>query len=70
MLYQRKRIAELDDERLKFEISTIHPREVIRSFTIKKDSIPALEIEIGGNCYQHFNLFLCISWALRSLKKN
>ena len=28
MTYQRKRVGEVDDERLKFELSTIVPREV------------------------------------------
>lgn len=29
MVYQKKRVSEVDDERLKFEISTMYSREVI-----------------------------------------
>lgn len=34
VLYQRKRVEEVDDERLKFEISTILSREVILFYFI------------------------------------
>lgn len=29
MTYQRKRVGDVDDERVKFELSTIFPREVL-----------------------------------------
>lgn len=32
VLYQRKRVGEVDDDRLKFEISTVLSREVICFF--------------------------------------
>ncbi|OVA06311.1 Brain/reproductive organ-expressed protein [Macleaya cordata] len=55
MLYQRKRIAELDDERLKFEISTIHSREGIEVCMISgpdkpeevKFAVPLLDIDLN-----------------------
>ncbi|KAF5955997.1 hypothetical protein HYC85_008853 [Camellia sinensis] len=39
MTYQKKRVGEVDDERVKFEISTIVPREVI--FPIGRKYVPA-----------------------------
>ncbi|KAI3863621.1 hypothetical protein MKX03_031672 [Papaver bracteatum] len=55
ILYQRKRIAELDDDRLKFEISTIHSREGIEVCMISgpdkpeevRFAVPLLDIDLN-----------------------
>lgn len=36
MAYQMKRVGEVDDDRLKFEISTMHSREVMFNWVLMK----------------------------------
>ncbi|XAR61651.1 hypothetical protein NMG60_11016130 [Bertholletia excelsa] len=53
--YQRKRVGEVDDDRLKFEISTIHPREGIEMHMSSgidkpeevKFAVPLLDLDIN-----------------------
>ncbi|KAI3861384.1 hypothetical protein MKW98_000336 [Papaver atlanticum] len=47
VLYQRKRIAELDDKILKFEISTIHSREELKSPEEVRFTVPLLDMDIN-----------------------
>lgn len=54
MEYQKKRVGEVDDDRLKFEISTIVFREVV--FRIDLNAMDMLVIRLvgcDGRIYQH-----------------
>ncbi|KAF9619165.1 hypothetical protein IFM89_005719 [Coptis chinensis] len=55
IVYQRKKVGQLDDERLKFEISTIHPREGIEVYMNSgpdkaeevKFAVPLLDMDLN-----------------------